>query len=153
MSALVKKYMTNNEYTFVEIGDQVMYLSEVGYETFATVVEIHSTECGEFFEERLLVKFEDDDDGVDKTLVMMKAVNGYSENEMTEAQFEQALIKCKFSRENSKFPGHVRTTLADGTDVHFLPVSYIDDTDEENSSYSAILRDLLSAREWENQQL
>lgn len=148
MKALVKKYNSVNEYTFVEAGDEVMYYSEVGYETFATVIEVLSNPKGwEHYE--LIVQFENDDDGVDKDHVAMKAVNAHSENEMTLSLFSEALLTCDFSIRTSKLPHHARTKLSDGSDAHF----FIEDAADYDDSYSAVLRELLVAREWENQRI
>ena len=148
MKALVKKYNAVNELTFVEIGDEVMMYTDVGYERLGTVIAV-ITNAKKPFASIINIKFEDDTPEV----LAVAAQRVHSENEMTEAQFESALLMTGFCRRTSKLPMHVRTKLADGSDAHFLPIAYVDETDVECDSYSAILRELLVAREWENQRV
>ena len=76
-----------------------------------------------------------------------------NKQDMTEKQYEVALEAAGFNRADSKLPGHVRTTLSDGSTAHFIEVGYIGDTAEEDPSYMGTLRTLLEARAWENQRI
>jgi hypothetical protein len=144
MKALVKKYESCNELTYVSINDEVMKYDDSGYERLGNVVEIFIPPENAL-EALITVEYLDDN----PETIIVDAQMLYSENEMSEEQYEQALVDLDFSREDSKLPMHVRTTLIDGSEAHFFEENVIEYAD----SFSCALRSLLDSRNWENSQL
>jgi len=68
--------------------------------------------------------------------------------EYTPEQYEQALVEAGFHR--SLMPGHVVTTLKNGTVAHFCEAASQDDYGF--GAYRSILADLCEQRAWENEQ-
>lgn len=66
------------------------------------------------------------------------------DREYTEAQYEQALVDNGFTR--GDFPGHVKTTFADGSVGHICEAAAQDMFETRRE----VLADLIATRHWEN---